>query len=54
VVVDGADQLRDGARVIVPGAPGAPGASSGGGQYRRHRDGASSSGANAPAPTSTP
>ena len=29
VVTDGADQLRDGARVLVPGAPGAPGAAGG-------------------------
>jgi multidrug efflux system membrane fusion protein len=49
VVVDGADQLRDGARVIIPGAgagagaAGSSGASSGGGQHHR-RDGSSSGG----------
>jgi multidrug efflux system membrane fusion protein len=53
VVVDGADQLRDGARVIIPGAAaGAPagtsGSSSGGGQHHRRRDGSSSGGAAAP------
>jgi multidrug efflux system membrane fusion protein len=57
VVVDGADQLRDGARVIVPGATGAsggPGAPTGAGQGQRphRRPGAdgSSSGGNAPRP----
>jgi multidrug efflux system membrane fusion protein len=55
VVVDGADQLRDGARVVLPGAvgssaaPGAPGADTGPGQGQRHRhtggpDGSSSGG----------
>jgi multidrug efflux system membrane fusion protein len=44
VVVDGADQLRDGAHVVVPGSAAAAGsASSGAGQHLHHR-GASSSG----------
>jgi multidrug efflux system membrane fusion protein len=57
VVVDGADQLRDGARVIVPGATGAsggPGAPTGAGQgqrpHRRPGFDRSSSGGNAPRP----
>jgi multidrug efflux system membrane fusion protein len=46
VVVDGADQLRDGAHVIVPGtAPATGAASSGGGPYtHRHAAGSGSSG----------
>jgi multidrug efflux system membrane fusion protein len=46
VVVDGADQLRDGAHVVVPGAAaGAAGAPPGSGQHQRHHDaGAGSSG----------
>ena len=52
VVVDGADQLRDGARVVMPGAgagvaAGASGASSGassGGSQHHRRDGSSSGG----------
>jgi multidrug efflux system membrane fusion protein len=44
VVVDGADQLRDGAHVVVPGSAAAAGsASSGAGQHLHHR-GASSGG----------
>jgi multidrug efflux system membrane fusion protein len=47
VVVDGADQLRDGAHVVIPGAgPAAGGAAPGGGQHAHHRDGGASSGAN--------
>jgi membrane fusion protein, multidrug efflux system len=43
VVVDGADQLRDGAKVMIPGnAPAAGTATPGGGQHMHHRDGASS------------
>jgi membrane fusion protein, multidrug efflux system len=44
VVVDGADQLRDGAHVVVPGtAPGAAGAApTGSAQHMHHRDGSSS------------
>jgi multidrug efflux system membrane fusion protein len=43
VVVDGADQLRDGARVVVPGAAaGATGAPAGTGLHLHHRDGSSS------------
>jgi multidrug efflux system membrane fusion protein len=39
VVVDGADQLRDGARVVIPGATaGTPGAPPGAGQHQHHRD----------------
>jgi multidrug efflux system membrane fusion protein len=49
VVVDGADQLRDGARVILPGKAGAfggsPGGSGGPGTGRYHRSGGASSGA---------
>ena len=41
VVVDGADQLRDGARVIVPDMTGSSG---GAGQLFRHHDGASGGG----------
>jgi membrane fusion protein, multidrug efflux system len=48
VVVDGADQLRDGARVVVPGAAagaaGAAGAASSGGQHLHRRDASSSGG----------
>jgi multidrug efflux system membrane fusion protein len=48
VVVDGADQLRDGARVVVPGAAagatGATGAASSGGQHLHRRDASSSGG----------
>jgi len=48
VVVDGADQLRDGARVVVPGpaagATGAAGAASSGGQHLHRRDASSSGG----------
>ena len=43
VVVDGADQLRDGAKVVIPGnAPAAGPAAPDGGQHMHHRDGASS------------
>jgi membrane fusion protein, multidrug efflux system len=40
VVVDGADQLRDGARVVIPGAAaaGAAGAAPGAGQHQHHHD----------------
>jgi multidrug efflux system membrane fusion protein len=46
VVVDGADQLRDGAHVVIPGAaPAGAGAAPGGGQHaHRHDGGAGSSG----------
>ena len=48
VVVDGADQLRDGAHVTVPGAAGAGGATAGGGaeQHQHRRDAGASSGSN--------
>jgi membrane fusion protein, multidrug efflux system len=50
VVVDGADQLRDGAHVTVPGAAGAGGAAAGGGagqhQHRRDAGAGSGSGSN--------
>ncbi len=43
VVVDGADQLRDGAKIVIPGnAPAAGTGTSNGGQHMHHRDGASS------------
>jgi multidrug efflux system membrane fusion protein len=43
VVVDGADQLRDGAKIVIPGnAPAAGTGASSGGQHMHHRDGASS------------
>ncbi len=43
VVVDGADQLRDGAKIVIPGnAPAAGAAPPGSGQHLHHRDGASS------------
>jgi membrane fusion protein, multidrug efflux system len=45
VVVDGADQLRDGAHVVIPGAAPAAGAPPGSGQHpHRHDAGASSGG----------
>jgi multidrug efflux system membrane fusion protein len=58
VVVDGADQLRDGAHVVVPGAAagavaGTPGTSSGGGQHLHRRNGASSGGATSGGATSS-
>jgi membrane fusion protein, multidrug efflux system len=47
VVVDGADQLRDGAHVVIPGAtPAAGGAAPGSGPRAHRRDGSASSGAN--------
>jgi multidrug efflux system membrane fusion protein len=48
VVVDGADQLRDGAHVVMPGAApaGGGGAAAGSGQHQHRRDGGASSGAN--------
>ncbi len=48
VVVDGADQLRDGAHVTVPGAAAAGGAAAGGGagQHQHRRDAGASSGGN--------
>jgi multidrug efflux system membrane fusion protein len=43
VVVDGADQLRDGAKIVIPGnTPAAGTATPGAGQHMHHRDGASS------------
>jgi membrane fusion protein, multidrug efflux system len=46
VVVDGADQLRDGAHVVIPGAaPAGAGAAPGGGQHAHRHDGGASSGA---------
>jgi len=44
VVVDGADQLRDGARIILPGAALPDGSASGQGQRAHRRPGADSSG----------
>jgi multidrug efflux system membrane fusion protein len=46
VVVDGADQLRDGAHVTVPGAAGAGGAAAGAGQRQHRRDAGAGSGSN--------
>jgi multidrug efflux system membrane fusion protein len=47
VVVDGADQLRDGAHVTVPGAAaGAVNAGPGAGQRQHHRDGGAGGGGN--------
>src|ERR1700733_5987255 len=48
VVVDGADQLRDGAKIVIPGnAPAAGAAAPGGGQHTHHRrDAGASSGSN--------
>jgi multidrug efflux system membrane fusion protein len=44
VVVDGADQLRDGAHVTIPGAAAGPGsAAPGAGQHPHHRDGGAGS-----------
>ena len=47
VVVDGADQLRDGAKIMLPQAPGRGAGASSGGTHARHAGGASS-GAAAP------
>jgi multidrug efflux system membrane fusion protein len=47
VVVDGADQLRDGAKIMLPQAPGRGGGASSGGTHAR-RAGGASSGAAAP------
>jgi multidrug efflux system membrane fusion protein len=50
VVVDGADQLRDGAHVTVPGAAaGAGTAAPGAGQHQHHRDGGAGAGSNSSA-----
>ena len=50
VVVDGADQLRDGAHVTVPGAAAAAAAAGsaapGAGQHQHHRDGGAGAGSN--------
>src|ERR1700685_333198 len=50
VVVDGADQLRDGAHVTVPGAAAASAAAGsaapGAGQHQHHRDGGAGAGSN--------
>jgi membrane fusion protein, multidrug efflux system len=50
VVVDGADQLRDGAKIMLPQAPGAGGGAAGapGAHQRRGSAGGSSSGSTAP------
>jgi membrane fusion protein, multidrug efflux system len=53
VITEGADRLRDGARVLLPGdTPRAGGGQGGGG--RRQRDGASAPGAAAPASSAMP
>ena len=50
VVVDGADQLRDGAHVVVPGTTASTGAGSSGGAPSTHRHGAASAAMAAAAP----
>jgi multidrug efflux system membrane fusion protein len=47
VVVDGADQLRDGAKIMLPQAPGRAAGASSGGTHARRAGGASSGGAGA-------
>jgi multidrug efflux system membrane fusion protein len=55
VVVDGADQLRDGARVTIPGASAAPThAPAGAGTHPHHHDGASAGGSGGAPPGAPP